>query len=228
MIESAAQKRSVAANLRLVQGGSPEVVHAFGTVQSEQGHFFVVETETSEYSALRAASCLLSPKVGDRVLIAADAKGECFILSVLVRNPKETAVIAHEGDLHLRIGGGKLGIVARDGVSVLSGGEVSLVTDGLTASAHRADLALDELRSVSKSVQVDIGKAKVIGEAIDGFFQRLSYRVKRVFRVVDELDHLKAKRMNYNVEQVMQMHAGNAVVSAEELVKVDGEQIHLG
>ena len=58
--------------------------------------------------------------------------------------------------------------------------------------------------------------------------ERLSQRVKRSYRTVDELDQLHARQLDYKVDKTMSLRAANALLTAEQLVKVDGGQIHLG
>ncbi len=45
---------------------------------------------------------------------------------------------------------------------------------------------------------------------------------------MEELDQVKAEHIDYAASASMSLHAQNALVTAEELVKVDGEQIHVG
>jgi hypothetical protein len=52
--------------------------------------------------------------------------------------------------------------------------------------------------------------------------------VKRSYRFVEEADQVKAQRIDYAAEKSVCLRGENALVVAEELVKVDGGQIHLG
>jgi len=52
--------------------------------------------------------------------------------------------------------------------------------------------------------------------------------MKRSFRTVEDIDQLKAKKIDYAAETTMALRAEHAVVHAEELVKVDGKQIQMG
>ena len=52
--------------------------------------------------------------------------------------------------------------------------------------------------------------------------------VGRVRRTVEELDHVRAEQIDYAAKKTMSLHGDNAIVTANELVKVDGEQIHVG
>ena len=45
---------------------------------------------------------------------------------------------------------------------------------------------------------------------------------------VDGLDQLKAEHVDHSAKKTMNLHGENAVMTARQLVKVDGEQIHVG
>lgn len=218
-------------NLEAVPGNDPApeaAMQAFGSVLLAADGGFVVRTAAGDRRAKRAVSCLVEPEVKDRVLIAFEPGGPAFVLAVLEREAGAAATLSHDGDLNIRVGQGRLAMAAPDGVTVISGQDVSVVSGSVKMTAAEGEFALDRLTVLSSLVRAEIGKTKVFGESVDTLVGRVTQRVKRAFRFVEEIDQLKTKRLDYTASQVAQIHAGNAVVSAEELVKVDGEQIHLG
>jgi hypothetical protein len=62
----------------------------------------------------------------------------------------------------------------------------------------------------------------------DSLFERVSQRVKRSFRTVEDIDQVRANKIDYASESTLALRAENAVVHAEELMKVDASQIQLG
>ncbi len=52
--------------------------------------------------------------------------------------------------------------------------------------------------------------------------------VRSAMRTVEDVDVVRAKRIDYRAEQTMSLHGEAAVVTAREVVKVDGSQIQLG
>lgn len=213
-----------------IDGGEPhEALQQFGTVASAEGQgAFVVRLSGGERHARRAVSCLVEPEIDDRVLVALEPRGDAFILAILERRPGAPATLTHDGDLNLRVGGGKLGIVARDGATLVTGADVSVVSNAVKVTATDGEFVLERLGVLSSFVRAELGKTKVFGSTLETVVDRATQRVKRAFRFVEEIDQLRTKQLDYTAEQVMQLHAGNAVVTAEQLVKVDGEQIHLG
>ena len=63
---------------------------------------------------------------------------------------------------------------------------------------------------------------------VDTVMERISQKVKRSYRLVEECDYLRSGEVDYRADKNMSLHGDNTMVTAKELVKVDGGQIHLG
>lgn len=198
-----------------------------GRVTRAQGALFAVTSGNTEYEGRCAASCLLEPQAGDEVLLAIVPERGAFILSVLVRSG-EAARLRVEGDLEIQVANGGVVIAARDGIDLVSTSNVGITSETLKLTTKAAEMVLDNLSLVGATVQAQMTKVKVIAESIDQVADRLTQRLKRAYRFVAEMDQVRAARVDIAAEKTMNLHAQNAVMTAEELVKVDGGQIHLG
>lgn len=208
----------------------PQVAYqASGRVARAQGAMFAVESGNTEYDARRAVSCLLEPTDGDHVLLAIVPERGAFILAVLERGAGgESARLAFDGDLEVSATSGRVVIAAKDGIDLVSTGDVGLVGDRVKVTARAAEMVVDHLGVVGGTVQAQLAKVKVVAETIDQAADRIVQRVKRAYRFVAETEQVRAQRVDVAAQKTMSLHARNTVVTAEELVKVDGGQIHLG
>jgi hypothetical protein len=208
----------------------PEVAYqAAGRVARVQGSLFAVVSGSAEYEARRAASCLLEPAEGDHVLLSIVPSRGTFILAILERKATgDSARLRFEGDLELHAPSGRVTIAAKDGIDLVSTGNVGVTSDTFKLTARTADLVLDHLGVLGATVQAQVTKVKVVAETIDQAADRLTQRLKRAYRFVAEMEQVRAARIDVAAEKTMSLHAQNTVVTAEELVKVDGGQIHLG
>ena len=84
------------------------------------------------------------------------------------------------------------------------------------------------LALLASTVLAHADGAKIAVKAVDTFCDRLSQTVRRCFRTVEETDQLRAGRLDYRAENEMLLRAENVLAGARKLVKVDGEQIHIG
>ena len=188
---------------------------------------FAVDCGGERHEARRAVSCLVQPEVGDDVLVSLVPGGWRYILAVLERR-EAAATLVLDGDLTVSLPAGRFVINAAEGVGVVSGKDVGVVSAGVDVRASTGNVVLESLSFLGAAVKAEVGKAKVVATLLDVVAERVSQRCKRAFRFVEEIEQLRAQRIDYTAESTMTVRAENAVVAARELVKIDGEQIHVG
>jgi hypothetical protein len=207
----------------------PSVVYQeFGEVVAVAGNTLTVRGAIADVQARRAASCLLAPEVGDRVLVAVEDAGDAFVLAVLVRGSEGATTIGVEGDLAIRAASGKVTIAAQEGVDVVSPSPVRIAAGEVTVSAAIGRLRVEALEVLGRAVKAELGKVKVFASSLDSVLERFTQRARTSLRTVEELDQVRAKHIDYAAAGNAHLRGENALVSAEDLVKVNAEQIHIG
>ena len=63
---------------------------------------------------------------------------------------------------------------------------------------------------------------------MDAAIERVTHKLKRSYRIVEEVDCVRSREMDYRATNNVSIRGKNALVTAEELVKLDGSQIHVG
>lgn len=178
--------------------------------------------------ARRAVSCLVAPQAGDRVLFATLPGDEHWVLAVLAHAAPQPTRIEVDGDLELRAPAGTITAAAGRGVTVATGGEAAVLAGAVRVVAQRGLAALDELTLLAERLDAEVGRVRGTFTTVDTVLDRLSQRARRVYRVVEELDHLRARRVDYTAKDTFQVHAHDTLMTSEQLVKIDGDQIHVG
>lgn len=202
------------------------VFEAMGTVTRVEGPIYAVQIDGRELRARRALSCLVEPLLHDCVLVAAQGN-VAYVLAVLEREAG-TTTLKVDGDLDLSVPNGKLRIVGGEGIDVVSPKELNVLASTLAWHANQLKVTASEVVTVASRVVADIATTKLKGGVFDRMFDRVSERVKRSYRTVEEIDQLRSKQIDYQATETMSLRSENMVATAKELVKVDGEQIHFG
>jgi hypothetical protein len=205
-----------------------QAVQEVGVVRRSKDGAFAVATDGGEVTCRRATSCLVNPEADDTVLVATTKAGRAWILAVLEREEGSKTELVADGDLDVRLRRGKFTVAANEGVGIVSGEEVNVVSGRFNLNAVDGSVALQRLTYVGRFVQSEVEKIRSLAGTFDSILDRFSQRVKRSFRTVEELDQVKARQVSYRAEKTMSLQGGNTLMTAEKLVKVDGEQIHLG
>jgi hypothetical protein len=204
-----------------------DVFQAMGRVVRKDQGKLVVRTHRGDLFAKRAVGCLVEPREDDFVLVAGEPSGACYVLSVLEREG-DGVTIACEGDLDIKLQSGRFQVASQEGIDLVTAKEVSVAAGGVSVHAGTGKVVVDTLSYLGSVVRAELEKIKIQSGTLDAVLDRFSQRVKRSYRNVEEIDQLKAKNIDYEAKQTMALRSENAVISAQELVKMDGEQIHVG
>jgi hypothetical protein len=207
---------------------SEEVLLEYGRVTGSEGRFFIVETVSAKVKATKSVSCLVEPLTGDTVLISVAPSGRCYILGILERETVGPASLVFEGDVEFKAKEGRFRVAAQEGIDLVSAKGTALVSPELSINSVQADVSIQQLSFFGTFLQGHIEKIKMIGQACDSVFERVSQRVRRCYRWVDELDQLKAGQLNYLVKKLMSLRGKYSVLTAEEDVRIDGDKILMG
>lgn len=183
---------------------------------------------SAELRCRRAVSCVVDPRAGDLVLYAGLASGERYVLAVLERPGDASVVWSAAGSVTLAAPDGDVTVAARDGVNVVTPAELRVTTDAVRVTAREGDVAVQALTYVGAALAARLDDLKLTAERVDTVAGRLSQKLQRAYRTVAEIDQLRAEQGDWSFRKTLGLHATNVIATAKDLVKVDGDQIHLG
>ncbi len=180
-------------------------------VVAQVGDHFTILRHGQDEAALRAFSCLVEPSPGDLVLVG-HAEGETFILAVLARR----------GDAPMRVAlPGGATIAAPDGRLSLDAGTLAL-------RAEATDITTGSLDVTAARTDASLGRIALLAQTIDTLAQRIVGRFRRSIRIVEESETLRARDIEQRASNHMHLRGDAVTMQGSALVKLRGDQIHLG
>ena len=212
-----------------------------GTVCGRVGAWLFVRSTEGEQRAQVAPSCLLAPEDGDVVLLcltpdlpvtgARDGMSvlPCrqHILAVLSRAEPARAAVVLPGGVCLATREGSLRIEGRQ-IDIAASAGLNARAPQFTVEAVHGDLRFVHAHASASSFTGCIGELRLVARNLSSQVGRLVQKVRSSFRTVEELDDLRAGRARWEIEGHAQLHARQATVLADGVVKIDGERIDLG
>lgn len=208
---------------------NPDAASVFaGHVDRCEGEVVVVRGDGINARARRAPSCLLAPEEGDRVLLATTGEGRVYVLAVLEREEGAVHRWTADGDVSIEAPVGRVDVSASEGASISSGGEISLKGIALSMKSQVAKLAISKLSYVGDEVLAEVSRSKVVAQTLESVANLVSQTAERVARVVTEIEHLRAGTIDIAAQHTLMLHSQNAMLTAKELVKMDGEAVQMG
>lgn len=214
-------------NVAVALKDAPVSLHEALVTRIEGAGRYEVQTAAGAVLCGRAVSCLVEPMVGDTVLVArGDARA--FVTAVLVREAGVETTLAHQGDLKVEVKQGRFTVVADEGVELVTGSTLALLAAKVSLQSPEAQVWVERLAHVGQELHAEVARVRERFGVLDQTIERWSQRAKRVYRTVEELERLKAEQIDYEAAHTVRVHGENTVMTADALVRVDGEQIHLG
>jgi len=204
------------------------VVQETGIIIDVDKDRYQVETCDHTYDAGKAVSCLIKPVIGDKVLLAGNFVHGFYILAILEREEKEKNTLSFNGDVELKLENGRLTIAAQEGMSMASAKDLTFTSSEFNVHCLKGEVNVNSLLFKGSFWLGQVEKLKIIAHTFDSVVDRLFQRIKRSYRRVEELDQLRAGRLDYLVEKVLSMRGKYSMFTAKEDVKIDGERIHMG
>lgn len=208
-------------------GTRGEVFEEVGVVVSS-ARGLEVETGSGRFAAKRAFSCLVEPEQDDVVLVAVPASGDLFVLAVLERPSERPARLTSSGDLRVHLPAGRFTVSAQDGVALRTPGELDLEAGDVSLRAEVGALVVKRLTYLGELLEAHGGTLKAALRIVDSVTERWTQKTKRSYRFVEEMDITRAQEIDTRASGTLSLRGKNAITTAEELVKMDGRQIHLG
>lgn len=193
----------------------------------------VVETALGARACRQAASCLLRPEAGDLVLASlpeAENTGvQAYVLAVLERGEADApAQLDLPSGAVLSAPAGAVRIEAAQGIGLATAGEFSAVATEMTFSAGGVRWLAGAWSLVGKALEFVTKRWTETAEERDTQAGTWTQRLGDSFRHVEELDETQAAMVRTLARETALLHGRVTYVQAEEFVKADGEEVHLG
>jgi len=200
---------------------SPPAVHHFGTVLSVADGCYIVGGDWGSLSTRRAASCQLLPEPGDLVLISGSLPDQAYLIAVLERRGPAPLCTSLGEEVSLRVEGpGRLSVQAAQSLS-LKAGDISIV-------GRTGRVLLAEIQACARQAVFSLQTTRMIGDVFESSLGRLSQFLGSSQRTVKGLDQTRSGDIDCRSEHTIQLHGQQVFVTADKLVRLDGDQVHIG
>lgn len=164
--------------------------------------------ENSLREGVLSASCFAIPRVGDKVLGFYDGNQYWII-----------AILASFGTCNLTIQGSDVEVDAKN--FSLSAKEINTSSAEWNASHHSISIfSLDFI--------ANIASMEWIGKKISAWIDLVLCNSRRTIRNVSEIETIQCGTYDLQVKESAVLSSGNTVITAQNLIKIDGEQVHVG
>ncbi|MCL9782508.1 DUF3540 domain-containing protein [Vibrio sp. S4M6] len=198
-----------------------------GCIVNELSEGFQIKSEQGLVGARVAASCLLKPNIGDRVLWSGN-ESEAFILSVLERAEPDTCYqLQVPGDLELHAAGNML-LNSEVNLSLNSTNKTELNSEQVTVDVREAVVNAHQSHFTGLKSFFHIEKLSWVGKQIEQVAERVFQRFDSQTKKITGHEEKQTQSSRHFIEKDYLVQAQNSVHHAKKNLHLDGEKIHLG
>lgn len=204
------------------------LVQDLGIITRTQKGIYTVEAHSGTYEARQAVSCLITPRQNDKVLLAGDLSEGLYILAILEREEEHKQTLSFQGDVDLTVKSGRLAITSGQEIRFTSGRNIDFASPEVKVHSMKSEVHIQHLIFSGNFWMGQVEKIRLVVTAFDSLIERLTQRIKRSYRTVEEIDRLRAGRLDYLVDKLLCLRGKYSMLTAKEDVKIDAERIHMG
>ncbi|KAG1651249.1 Secreted effector protein PipB2 [Nymphon striatum] len=140
----------------------------------------------------------------------------------------EVSTIKVQGGLTLRVEEGGLQVQSESGIDLSTLQTMSITSEQMDIRADEGNIYFSKLSYLGQSLVSKLESISIFGGIMNFIMDTVIQKSKTSHRVIEDSDYVKSRHINYQAKHIMQMHGKNTLLTAEELIKLDGDQIHLG
>lgn len=204
------------------------VFQEYGVIKALGEGSFTIESESGVWEARPAASCLLLPQMGDKVLIAAHPSHAAYILAVLEQEKDRPSELVFQNDVTIKTRKGNVNVVAKEDINLISGSRLQVISKETGIHAQKAEISIDEMSFWGKFLDANVKSIRVLASGFESVIDLLRQRVTRSYRTIEEVEHIKADRYDCHAKSLLSLKGKYSTITASEDVKIDAERIHIG
>ena len=150
------------------------------------------------------------------------------MLSIIERTCSLDTSLAFPCDVSLNAAQGQLQLNGQQGVSISSPQTISQSSKEYTLIADKALFGIDSINAVGSRLVANISNLKTYADTVETVAGNFMQTLKNSFRVIDGVDHSRAKDVIQTVKNLYSMRSRQAAILAEKDIKMDAERIHMG
>lgn len=189
---------------------------------------FVITDDTGHnYRAEKAASCLMSPQIGDSVLVAR-VSSKLFVLAVLQQKDANKSNISLNGDVEFKIPNGSLHLSAQKGLHFSTPEDLNLIAKKFGITGDSLVTVVKKINFYGDLAEMQLQNLKFVSNQVKSTINVAIQQFGRRHANIDGLESTTAGTIKQTAKEIMNLKSKFAFIKAKKNIKMDGEQILMG
>ena len=162
------------------------------------------------------------------MLVTGPDEQRLYLTAVAEQADARHARVDVEGDLTLASERGAINVQSPTQLTLQGERGLSLGTAALDIDAKTADCRVGRLAYRGEEAHATVLNIRVIGIVYEAIVDRLVHLSKSAFRMTEGVDQVRAAQIDHHASEMARLHGKNVILTAQDLLKTDAKQIHMG
>lgn len=202
-------------------------VQLTGTVKQIDANLITVNCDGADWQCPQALSCLIEPQIGDEVLISGPDRNRVYLIAVISRSSHAAVSLQVQGDLAISSKTGTVSVHSATGTLIGSDTALELHAPRFEQTNDTAKITIEQMQYAGHTVEATVGRTTFFSNVIALMADRINSVARLCFRHVKEVDHVRAQSIDYEAEKLTRVHGGYTTLTAQDVMKINGDQIHM-
>jgi hypothetical protein len=199
-----------------------------GIVRSLADQAVLLDLDGSIVNATMAFSCLVKPQVDDVVLVSC-LGSEFTVLAIMQRSESQQDIqMQIPANLRIDTPNGALNLSANTDLSLHAGQKAQIIAKDAGIISQTVNVNSHTLSSQSSETHIQTGNLRIFADACDSVIGRVTQRAENVMRWVEGVESLSLGSLIQNVRKSFTSRSSQAIITARQDMRIDGERIHMG
>jgi hypothetical protein len=178
-------------------------------------------------NARTAFSCLVSPMVGDTVLVS-QSDSDYYVLAVLERVAEQDMAINFPASVKMTAAEGQIDMIAGKDVNLLSTAKTNLLSAEINMTSGEMNVNAGKLTAHTTDVESHSQTMKMYTQMFSSVARQVNQKTDILVRWVEQVETLNIGNLIQNVRKNYTSHSDQAVITAKKDMLINGERIHMG
>ena len=197
-------------------------------VRGISGQSVLLDVDGMIVNANMAFSCLVKPRPEDVVLVSL-LDAEYTVLAILQRDAhRQDVELQFPADLRIDAPNGAIDLSAGTDLGMQASDRAQIVAKNTGVLSQTVDLNARSLSAESRDAHLQASNLHLFAEACDSVFGRVTQRAENVMRWVEGVETLSLGSFIQNVRKSFTCRSSQAILTARQDMRIDGERIHMG
>ncbi len=206
---------------------SYDPVQLVGTITKIDADLVTVDCDGTLWSCPQALSCLIEPQIGDEVIISGPDRTRVYLIAVIARPDAAAITLNVNRDLTIRSSTGSISMQSAAGTHIGSDTSVELRAPRLEQTHDNASLTVRQMQYAGETLEATVGRSTFFSNVISLMADRINTVARLCFRHIRDVDHVRARSIDYEAETLTRVHGGYTTLTARDVMKINGDQIHM-